>query len=418
MSAKTARLLLSISLLAFACGCSSLVSIPKAAVPEQSIPLSTKRYEVLHRFTDFRAGASPQALRVAGNRFYGATFFGGFRSKANCKRGCGVVFSMALDGTHYRVLHRFKGGTDGAGPYNVTMIGGVIFGVTSQGGGGPCADFGLGFAGCGTVFRISPDGSAYAILHVFAHQNARGDGSFPADVTSYRGDLYGVTVAGGGKCAPNGCGTIFRLSLRGEKFAVVYAFAGARDGASPNPGLAVIDDALFGTTEHGGSDSKGIGNGTIFRLSGESKYRLIYSLHYGMPMAGLLASGGVLYGTTASGGKPVCPGGCGTVFSIRPDGSGFSMLYAFDSLTGADTPSANLVRLGAMLYGTSSVGGTHCPSAGCGTVFRISPSGTNYRVIYSFRGGVRGAYPGDIVPVGTSVYGVAGIIFRLQTAVP
>lgn len=335
---------------------------------------------------------------------------------------------MALDGTDYRVLHRFLGGTDGAGPFNVRVIGGVIFGVTYQGGGGPCADYGMGFAGCGTVFKISPDGSGYAILHVFAHRNAKGDGSFPDEVTFYRGDLYGVTFGGGGKCSPNGCGTIFQLSSRGAEFFVVHAFAGGRDGASPNPGLTLMGDALFGTTSAGGKDSKGIGNGTIFRLSGESQYRLIYSLHYGMPEAGLLASGGRLYGTTASGGKPACPGGCGSVFSIRPDGTGFSMLYAFDSLTGADTPDANLVSLGGMLYGTSSIGGAHCPSAGCGTVFRISPSGTNYRVVYSFRGGATGAYPGGIARVGTSVYGVAGggpscghyhscgIIFGLQTA--
>lgn len=264
------------SLLAFACGCSSLVSIPKAILPEQSIPLSTKRYEVLHHFTDFRAGASPQALRVAGSRFYGTTFFGGFQSKTNCKQGCGVVFSMASDGTDYRVLHRFLGGTDGAGPFNLRVIGGAIFGVTYQGGGGSCADVGMGFAGCGTVFRISPDGSGYAILHVFAHQNSEGDGSFPDDVTLYHGDLYGVTFGGGGKCAPNGCGTIFRLNSRGAEFSVVHAFAGRRDGASPNPGLTVTGDALFGTTSTGGKDSKGIGNGTIFRLSGESKYRQIY----------------------------------------------------------------------------------------------------------------------------------------------
>ena len=425
MSAKTAGLL-SMSLLAFACGCNSTASIPKPAVLEQSIPLSTKRYEVLHAFTNFRAGAAPATLIVAGNRFYGTTFAGGFRSKTNCKRGCGVVFSMALDGTDYRVLHRFKGGAEGAGPNDLVVIGGVVFGVTYQGGGGQCAVSGV--AGCGTVFRMSPDGSRYAMLHVFAHQNAKGDGAFPDDVTSYRGDLYGVTFGGGGKCAPNGCGTLFRLSLQGEKFAIVHAFSGGRDGASPNAGLAVMGDALFGTTSAGGKDSEGIGNGTIFRLSGESKYRLIYSLHYGMPRAGLLASGGVLYGTTASGGKPACPGGCGSVFSIRPDGSGFSMLYAFDSLTGADTPDSNLVSLGGMLYGASSIGGTHCPSAGCGTVFRISPAGTDYRVIYSFRGGARGAYPGEIVPVDTSVYGVAGggpscgnyrncgIIYRLQTA--
>jgi uncharacterized repeat protein (TIGR03803 family) len=412
-----------------ACGGSQLpIGAPGAMPQGRAIAAHANRYEVVHGFTTFRDGAVPENLIVAGNRFYGTTSAGGFKGKTDCKQGCGVVFSMALDGSDYRVLHRFQGRTDGAGPTSVTFIDNAIFGVTFQGGGGPCPDYGFGYVGCGTVFRISPDGSGYAILHDFTHHNARGDGAFPADVISYNGDLYGSTYGGGGKCHPNGCGTIFRLGSHGTGFTIVHAFSGGRDGASPGEGLVVTGNALFGTTQNGGTDSKGAGTGTIFRVSGGSEYKQIYSLHYGMPEAGLLAYDSRLFGTTATGGKPDCPSGCGSVYSIRPNGGGFSMLYAFDSLTSADAPEASLVSLGGMLYGTSSAGGTHCQPGGCGTIFRIAPSGKGFRVVYSFKGGTQGASPMQIVPVGADIYGVAqagpscghyvncGIIFRLQTA--
>jgi uncharacterized repeat protein (TIGR03803 family) len=416
------------ALLAGCGGSQPPLAAPGLMAQGRAIAAHADRYEVVHGFATFRDGAESENLIVAGNRFYGTTFAGGFKGKTDCKQGCGVVFSMVLDGSSYRVLHRFQGGTDGAGATSITLVDNVIFGVTYQGGGGPCPDYGFGFVGCGTVFRISPDGSRYAVLHIFAHHDARGDGAAPADVIFYNGDLYGSTYGGGGKCHPNGCGTIFRLSLQGTKFTIIHAFSGGRDGASPGDGLVVMSNALFGTTQHGGTDPKGIGNGTLFRVSGGSQYRQIYSLHYGMPEAGLLAYDGRLFGTTATGGKPDCPAGCGSVYSIRPNGTGFSMLYAFDSLTSADAPEANLVTLGGMLYGTSTAGGTHCQPGGCGTIFRISPSGRDFRVVHSFKGGAQGASPGQIVSVGTDIYGVAaagpscghygncGVVFRLQTA--
>jgi uncharacterized repeat protein (TIGR03803 family) len=419
------------ALLAACGGSQSLIGAPDAMPPVQSSFAEAKRYQVVHSFTNFHDGAEPENLIVVGNRFYGTTFAGGYQGKTECKQGCGVVFSMAMDGSGYRVLHRFKGGTDGAGPTNITLINNAIFGVTYQGGLGPCLDYGFGFTGCGTVFRVSPDGSGYAQLHAFTHHNSKGDGDAPADVIFYHGELYGSTYAGGGKCQPNGCGTIFRLGFHGKGFAIVYAFAGGRDGASPGDGLAVMGDALFGTTQNGGRITKGVGTGTIFRISAGSKYKQLFTLQrYGMPEAGLLAYGGLLFGTTATGGKPDCPHGCGSVYSIRPNGSGFTVLYAFDSLTSAVAPEANLVNLGGVLYGSSSAGGTHCQPGGCGTVFSISPDGTNFQVVYSFKGGAQGASPGEIVPVGTSIYGVAqagrrcghysncGITFGLRTSVP
>ena len=385
---------------------------------------------MVHGFANFRDGAEPENLIVVGNRFYGTTFVGGLQGKTDCKQGCGVVFSMAMDGSGYRVLHRFKGGTDGAGPTSTTLIDNAIFGVTYQGGKGPCPDYGFGFTGCGTVFRISPDGSGYAQLHVFSKRNGKDDGAYPADVIFYHGDLYGSTYGGGGKCHPNGCGTIFRLSVHGGGFAIVYAFTGGRDGASPGDGLAVMGDALFGTTENGGKITKGVGTGTIFRISAGSKYKQIHSLQrYGMPEAGLLAySGSLLVRRQRAVSRPV-PTAAGAFFRFDQTVAGL-LCYTLSIASQvrlrrsqSSEPRWSPLRL---IVGRRST----LPARRLRNVFSISPNGANFQVLYSFKGGAQGASPGAIVAVGSRIYGVAQagprcghyrncrITFGLQTGVP
>jgi uncharacterized repeat protein (TIGR03803 family) len=92
------------------------------------------------------------------------------------------------------------------------------------------------------------------------------------------------------------------------------------------------------------------------------------------------ASDGNYYGTTAEGGTGAFCGistGCGTVFKISPTG-GFLTLYNFCSLPAcADGafPEAGLVQgQDGLLYGTTYDGGisTLCGAYGCGTIFKIT----------------------------------------------
>ncbi len=78
--------------------------------------------------------------------------------------------------------------------------------------------------------------------------------------------------------------------------------------------------------------------------------------------------------------------GCGTVFKITPSGT-LTTLYSF---TGGDDgihPLAGLVQTAdGNLYGTTGFGGlngTRCPGDGCGTVFKIALSGT-LTTLYNF----------------------------------
>jgi len=119
----------------------------------------------------------------------------------------------------------------------------------------------------------------------------------------------------------------------------------------------------------------------------------------------ILDSKGNLYGTTFQGGDMKCAPrqGCGTVFKVDPSGKE-TVIYAFKS-AGPDAafPAAGLVRdASGNLFGTTMLGG----AAGMGTVFEVSASG-HESLLYSFKGGKLGAYPsGAIVrdPAG-NIYG-------------
>ena len=114
------------------------------------------------------------------------------------------------------------------------------------------------------------------------------------------------------------------------------------------------------------------------------------------PQAGLIAdAAGDLYGTTTQGGTATatCGGGCGTVFKLTPTGAGYkeTILYSFQGGIDGASPQGDLLELHGALYGTTLYGGTH----GLGTVFKLAPAGSRYReeFVLSFTGGLSGALP-------------------------
>ena len=125
------------------------------------------------------------------------------------------------------------------------------------------------------------------------------------------------------------------------------------------------------------------------------------------PIGSLIRSNGAFYGITAQGGTGTCTGngvvGCGTVFKLSPSGSGFieTMRYSFQGGSDGEFPEGSLIMdaTGA-LYGTTVVGGSGACSTlygnGCGTVFKLTPGGSGYTesILYSFKAGADGALPG------------------------
>jgi uncharacterized repeat protein (TIGR03803 family) len=327
------------------------------------------------------------------------------------------VAAACVPGTE-SVLYSFLGGTtDGLGPEAGLIMdnAGNLYGTTSAG--GPNISTG-GPDGDGTVFKINAAGTE-RILYFFAGGTTDGLRPEAGLVMDSAGNLYGTTEAGGG---------VFKVSPTGTETVLHFFKGGTTDGAAPFAGL-IMDSAgnLYGTTFAGGPSD----DGTVFKVSPTGTETVLYFFKGGTtdglgPRAGLVMdSAGNLYGTTEFGGAYcVSQGGCGTVFKLSATGTE-TVLYSFKGGTtdGANPLYGNLLMDSAgNLYGTTSAGG---PSND-GTVFKISATGTE-TVLYSFKGGTAdGAITaeGVIADGAGNLYGITsyggtnnrGTVFKISAA--
>jgi uncharacterized repeat protein (TIGR03803 family) len=285
-------------------------------------------YTVLHAFTGHPDGDTPLAGVTLDGRgnIYGTAAGGGIGG--NYQKG--TVWKIDGNGV-FSVLYTFTGGI-GSGPDTVLLLDrkGNLYGTTQSGG---------HFNG-GSVYSVAPDGKAkelYAFSRVLLPV-----GRLALD--RHRGILYGTTQVGGTGCN-GGCGTAWQLAPT-HRLTFLHRFAGAPDGASPESGL-VRDAAgnLYGTTGGGGNVTQQFpqGCGTVFKITRAGKKSTLYKFQCGSdgiaPAEGdlVLDGKGNLYGTTLFGGDLNClpPDGCGTVFKVSPSGQE-TLLYAFQG--GGMTP--------------------------------------------------------------------------------
>jgi uncharacterized repeat protein (TIGR03803 family) len=245
-----------------------------------------------------------------------------------------------------------------------------------------------GANGVGTVFKITPSGTL-TTLYSFCAQSGCTDGANPEAglVQASDGNLYGTAFYG------SGAGVVFKITLGGT-LTTLYTFcsmSGCTDGANPEGALVqAADGDLYGTTYYGGAN----GDGTVFKIALSGALTTLHSFDASdgaNPGAGLVqAADGSLYGTTLAGGANdscnlfVGYVGCGTVFKITPSGA-LTTLYSFCSQSGCvdgEYPEAGLVQAAdGNLYGTTAYGGAN----GAGTVLKITPSGV-LTTLHSFDG--------------------------------
>ena len=274
---------------------------------------------------------------------------------------------------------------------------------------------------CGLALALlvpleSAQATSFKVLHSF---QKRPDGEYPFGdlIADGAGNLYGTTDEGG-SCRRFSCGTVFKLAPDGTE-TVLRSFPGGPRGFRPRAGLTA-DSAgnLYGTTSQGGVVlSCSGGCGSVFKVTQSGRERVLYSFKGGAgdgsdPVANLLAdSAGNLYGTTYYGGGEGCSFGCGTVFKLTPGGSE-AVLHSFCSQANCadgSAPVAGLIADSAgNLYGTTAYGGgSACGGSGCGTVFKLEPDGTE-TVLHSFNGGKDGEDPNaGLILSNGSLYGTA-----------
>jgi uncharacterized repeat protein (TIGR03803 family) len=372
-------------------------------------------FSLLHRFPHNPLYQPTTILEGRDRMLYGITFYGGTSDR-------GTAYRLNKSGDGYQVLHNFTSssgehprglieGSDGL-LYGTSVWGGafdmgVIFSFQKDGSGyrviydmGATANDGVhpgfifeasdgilygtsgwGLFHQGTVFRIGKDGSGYQVLHHFGSRPD--DGSSPQGMTEGKdGKLYGHTDLGG----VNGRGIVFSVEKNGGNYTVIRDFIPGEGSGKFSPLIQGSDGLLYGTGAVGGADVTGDNFGTIYSLRTDGSNLVVLRRFHpagydGTQPVAPLAEGtdGALYGTTSGGGAS----GLGTVFKLNKDGGNYRILHSFlDAVEQGYGPSAALIE-GAdhRLYGTTLQGGR---DYNWGTVFSLMKDGTGFSVLHHF----------------------------------
>jgi uncharacterized repeat protein (TIGR03803 family) len=254
-------------------------------------------------------GSGPEGLIQATNgNFYGTAAWGGFdASTPSCYHGCGTIFKITPEGSLTR-LYGFcsqPACADGTTPsgYLVQATNGDLYGTTAFGGQGSNC---LGTVGCGTIFRITTGGTLTTI-HNFCLKSGCPDGYFAGQlIQAANGDLYGVTNAGGA----HGYGTIFRMTPNGA-LVTLYNFCsqtGCADGSAPTSLTQATNGIFYGTTTGGGTN----GYGTVFSFSINQA-----AFIEARPIAGKAGDVVRIIGTNLSGATGVRFDGVAAAFTVE-----------------------------------------------------------------------------------------------------
>jgi uncharacterized repeat protein (TIGR03803 family) len=188
-------------------------------------------------------------------------------------------------------------------------------------------------------------------------------------------------------CALLALSVMTTIALPAQNFTTLFSFD-KTDGGKPGAALVQgTDGNFYGTTNVGGAHN----HGTVFKITPGGTLTTLYNFcsqsgctDGANPVGALVrAFSGEFFGVTWSGGaNNLCFQGCGTVFSITPSGTQ-TTLYSFCSQSNcADggNPRAGLVQAAnGNFYGTTGGSGAYFS----GTVFEITPTGT-LTTLYSF----------------------------------
>ena len=345
------------------------VALPAQTAPGTStVPIFT----TVHDF-DGRHGKMPVAglVQAADGSLYGTTIGGGSTAAECDPFGCGTVFKLTPDGT-LDIVHYFDG-THGSGPgANLIQATDGNFYGTTEGGGANSQ---------GTVFKITPSGVFTTLYNFCALPDCTDGASSRAPlVQGSDGNFYGTTW-GDDVMA----GSVFKVTPNGV-FTTLYNFCSlpnCTDGYEPVAGLIEGSDGNFyGTTYEDGAYE----GGTVFRITPSGILTIVYNFCSQIsndvctdgagPQAGLsVGADGNFYGTPSSGGAG---SNGGTVFKLTPGGT-LTTLHDFCSkridhkcVDGLYPENSLTLATDGNFYGTTREAGIR----GGGTAFRITPRGT------------------------------------------
>jgi uncharacterized repeat protein (TIGR03803 family) len=233
------------------------------------------------------------------------------------------------------------------------------------------------------------------------------------------GKFYGTTQSGGA----SNLGTIFSINPDGSSYADLWNFNSTTGGGGTTASLMLAGDGSFYGI--GGLGTSNCGSGTVYRFTPPNTFQPLHNFAcgdtpentpfqakdknlYGVSVAGVYrltlkgvfkalpnssvggstfaplmqASDGHLYGTTIEGGN-----GCGTIFRLSPSG-GTKTIYTFTGGTDQYSPYSPLFQAtDGNLYGTTFGSGLCTPfNSAVGTVFQLIPGKLKVTTIHTFSG--------------------------------
>lgn len=229
------------------------------------------------------------------------------------------------------------------------------------------------------------------------------------------GILYGTTPRGN----PRDGGILFKIDLRTRKEDVLHSFEGrlgSADGYSPEAGVILVGDVLYGTASAGGgiSDS-GVAYGFNLKSQNET---LLYSFKGkgdgGYPTAPLIYRSGLLYGTTScyQTDDECSTNYDGSVFSVAIGSNIETTLQEFnDNPVDGEMPLAGLVYAQGAVYGTTSCNDESAPSS----IYKIPIGEPGEVVLYTSQDGECMGY-GSLAYANRAFYGAS--YYRVFKFVP
>ena len=316
---------------------------------------------VLYNFPGSTDGAYPKAGLIidSSGALYGTTERGGTKDD-------GILYRLYHTGKGWdqQVIHSFAAGSDGSHPeadLAQDLTSGIMYGTTYDGGN----------SNCGVVYQVVQSNGNWTESVIYSLSSSSGCNSQTAVREDSLGDLYGATVTGG----QYGYGTVFTLTPDngGWTESVLHSFSSGSDGAYGSGIDLSPAGIIFGVTSAGGSHGDGVAfelsksgavwNETILHdFTGEPDGATPYGAH-------LNVHSNAIYGTTEFGGSS----NHGSVFKLAPSGNTWteSVMHSFSGKPDGEFPETGLAfdSKTDTLYGSTAQGGTE----NLGAVFSVVP---------------------------------------------
>jgi len=304
--------------------------------------------QFIHSFGEGKDGAGPYGPLIAVNgELFGTTARGG-------KYNQGTLFRVSPTGLEV-VLYHFGSVTHGGAlpTGGVTELNGFLYGTTSGG----------GKYGFGTLFKSSQNG---VTEFPYSFDGNSGGCVTPTGALTLAGGLFYGTTQYGGKYS---WGCLFKATSSGVVSPLYQFGAFAGDGQTPLSGVIAVGGSLVGGLSGGGN----YGAGALYSVNTSGTETLLYSFLNGLgdaeaPWGPPIDVAGTLYGTTNSGG--LNNKGLGAVYAYKPGATADTVLHSFlGTKKDGETPAVALTPVGSVLYGTTPSGGAY----GWGVLFEVSP---------------------------------------------